>query len=109
MPSLLCIQLVPTGPPNKDLSTSSLGFFDVTQNLVKSDLVAGNGLTIMCLGSAQEKTYMTGPMKLSNFVGLPTLILATCSRSLSLKPPAFHTEEETYNLERAEHFWPKRS
>jgi len=58
------------------------------------------------LWDAQEQAYMTGPMKLLNFVGLPTLIPATCSRSLSLKPPAFHTEEETYNLERAEHFWP---
>ena len=99
---------MPTGSPNKDLSTSSFGFLDVTQNLVISGFITRDCLTEMYSKRDREQTHMTGPIKLSNLMGLPTLIPATCSRSLSLKPPAFHTEEETYNLERAEHFWPMR-
>lgn len=49
---------------------------------------------------------MTGPMKFSNFCGLPTLILATSSRILALNPPASHREEDTYSRDSAEHFWP---
>ena len=108
MPSHMCRREEPTDSPDEDLSTSSFGFLDITQNLVISEFVARDSLTEMYLRHDREQTHMTGPIKLSSLVGLPTLIPATCSRSLSLKPPAFHTEEETYNLERAEHFWPMR-
>ena len=44
-------------------------------------------------------------MKLLKSVGDPTLIFAISDRSISLNPDD-QSEEETYNLDRAEHFCP---
>src|SRR5882762_4405256 len=48
---------------------------------------------------------MTGPIKFPKSCGGPTFIFAISPRSWSLKPPS-QIEDETYNLESAEHFCP---
>ena len=48
--------------------------------------------------------YITGPMKFSHLSEGPTLIFAVSSKSICLNWG--HTDEATYTLESAEHFWP---
>lgn len=100
---------VVAAPADEHLAARVPGLLDVPHSLVVGLAVAARRVSLLSARNdddgGREGTHMTGPMKLLQSCGAPTLILAISARSWSLKPP-FHADADTYSRESAEHFWP---